>query len=196
MYIIFFDSTTDWTCDVPRLPVIKLHVDLVGLFAKYGRPQVYSPRGSRVSYQKELKNHTSQFIFMNSKKQHTVFGGLPMAFSYHNWLLCQGMRSRMNCLGGFLIFTNDARTLLYARRDGVEVEEWTVDRRVRIRFPVYLFRVWALWWQGGKRCLRTSRCPCRGRLDTLKTPSCPWRWVTGSRSKFGNWTTVPSLYTL
>ena len=28
----------------------------------------------------------------------------------------------------------------------------------------------------------------------LKTPSCPWRSVPGSRSKFGNWTTVPSLY--
>ena len=28
----------------------------------------------------------------------------------------------------------------------------------------------------------------------LKTPSCPWRWVPSSRSKFGNWTTVPSLY--
>ena len=36
-------------------------------------------------------------------------------------------------------------------------------------------RVWAFWWQGGKRRLRTSRCPCRGRLGTLKTPSCPWR---------------------
>ena len=39
-----------------------------------------------------------------------------------------------------------------------------------------------------------SRCPCRGMLGTLKTPSCPWRWVPGSRSKFGNWTSVPSLY--
>ena len=28
----------------------------------------------------------------------------------------------------------------------------------------------------------------------LKTPSCPWRCVPGSRSKFGNCTTVPSLY--
>ena len=27
-----------------------------------------------------------------------------------------------------------------------------------------------------KRRLRTSRCPCRGRLGTLKTPSCPWHW--------------------
>ena len=25
------------------------------------------------------------------------------------------------------------------------------------------------------RRLRTSRCPCRGRLGTLKTTSCPWR---------------------
>ena len=39
----------------------------------------------------------------------------------------------------------------------------------------YPHRVWALLWQGGKRHLRTSQCPCRGRLGTLKTPSCPWR---------------------
>ena len=30
-------------------------------------------------------------------------------------------------------------------------------------------------WQGGKRRLRMFRCTCRGRLGTLKTPSCPWR---------------------
>ena len=35
---------------------------------------------------------------------------------------------------------------------------------------------------------------CRGRLGMLKTPSCPWRWVPGGRSKFGKLTTVPSLY--
>ena len=51
----------------------------------------------------------------------------------------------------------------------------TETRKIRVRFPAYLHRVWALWWQGGKRRLRTSRCPCRGRLGTLKTPSCPWR---------------------
>ena len=81
-----------------------------------------------------------------------------------------------------------------ARRGGEEVAGWTVDRTIRVRFPAYPHRVWALWWQGGKRRLRTSRCPCLGRLGTLKTPSCPWRWVPGSRSKFGNWTNVPSLY--
>ena len=52
---------------------------------------------------------------------------------------------------------------------------WTLDRKIRVRFPAYPHRVWAIWWQGGKRRLRTSRCPCRGRLGTLKTPSCPWR---------------------
>ena len=62
-----------------------------------------------------------------------------------------------------------------ARRGGVEVAGWTLDRKIRVRFPAYPHRVWALWWQGGKRRLRTSRCPCRGRLGTLKTPSCPWR---------------------
>ena len=44
-----------------------------------------------------------------------------------------------------------------------------------VQFPAYPHRVWALWWQGGKRRLRTSRFPIRGRLGTLKTPSCPWR---------------------
>ena len=62
-----------------------------------------------------------------------------------------------------------------ARRGGAEVAGWTLDRKIRVRFPAYPHRVWALWWQGGKRRLRTSRCPCRGRLGTLKTPSCPWR---------------------
>ena len=81
-----------------------------------------------------------------------------------------------------------------ARRGGVEVAGWTVDRMTRVRFPAYPHRVWALWWQGGRRRLRTSRYPCRGGLGTLKTPSCPWCWVLGSRSKFRNWTTVPSLY--
>ena len=62
-----------------------------------------------------------------------------------------------------------------ARRSGAEVTGWTLDRKIRVRFPAYPHRVWALWWQGGKRRLQTSRCPCRGRLGTLKTPSCPWR---------------------
>ena len=62
-----------------------------------------------------------------------------------------------------------------ARRGGAEVAGWTLDWKIRVRFPAYPHRVWALWWQGGKRRLRTSRCPCRGRLGTLKTPSCPWR---------------------
>ena len=31
-------------------------------------------------------------------------------------------------------------------------------------------------------------------LGKLKTPSCPLHWVPSSRSKFGTWTIVPSLY--
>ena len=62
-----------------------------------------------------------------------------------------------------------------ARGGGTEVAGWTLDRKIRVRFPAYPHRVWALWLQGGKRRLRTSRCLCRGRLGTLKTPSCPWR---------------------
>ena len=65
-------------------------------------------------------------------------------------------------------------TYSIARLGGAEVAGWTLDRKIPVRFPAYPHRVWALWWQGGKRRLRTSRCPCRGRLGTLKTPSCPW----------------------
>ena len=65
--------------------------------------------------------------------------------------------------------------MLQARRGGAEVAGWTLDWKIRVRFPAYPHHVWALWWQGGKRRLWTSRCPCRGRLDTLKTPSCPRR---------------------
>ena len=73
--------------------------------------------------------------------------------------------------------------VIQACRSDVEVAGWTVDQKTRVRFPAYPHRVWAFWWQGGKRRLRTSWCPYRDRLDTLKTPSCPWRWMPGSRSK-------------
>ena len=36
-----------------------------------------------------------------------------------------------------------------ARRGGVEVAGWTVDRKTQVRFPAYPHRVWAIWWQGG-----------------------------------------------
>ena len=36
-----------------------------------------------------------------------------------------------------------------ARRGGIEVAGWTVDRKIRVRFPAYPHRVWATWWQGG-----------------------------------------------
>ena len=70
-----------------------------------------------------------------------------------------------------------------ARRGGAEEADWTLDRKIRVRFPAYPHRVWALWWQGGKRRLRTSRCPCRGRLGTLNTPSCPWRGCPAAGQK-------------
>ena len=34
-----------------------------------------------------------------------------------------------------------------ARRVGVEVAGWTLDRTIRVRFPAYPHRVWAIWWQ-------------------------------------------------
>ena len=71
-------------------------------------------------------------------------------------------RFSLNLRWLFPIWYNDA-----ARRGGAEVVGWTLDRKIRVRFPAYPHRVWALWWQGGKRC--------RGRLGTLKTPSCPLR---------------------
>ena len=92
-----------------------------------------------------------------------------------------------------------------ARRGGVEVAGWTLDRKIRVRFPAYPHRVWTLWWQGGKRRLRTSRCPCRGTghlavighqqlsdavelygvfLHTLELRQ--FRWGKGHRSKSQN----------
>ena len=71
-----------------------------------------------------------------------------------------------------------------------------MDREIRVLFPAYPHCVWAFWWQGGKRLLWTSRCLCRGRLSTLKTPCCPWHWVPGSRLEFWNGNNVPSLYSL
>ena len=38
-----------------------------------------------------------------------------------------------------LLFKN-----LTARRDGAEVAGWTLDRKIRVRFPAYPHRVWAL----------------------------------------------------
>ena len=62
-----------------------------------------------------------------------------------------------------------------------------------VRLPPH--RVWALWWQGGKRCLRTSRFPCRGRLGMLKTPSCSWRGCPAAGQNLEtHMTSVPSLY--
>ena len=80
----------------------------------------------------------------------------------------------------------------FACRGGVEVAGWTLDLEVRVWFPAYPHCMWAFWWQGDKERLRTSWCPFR--LGMLKNPSCPWRWVPGSRSKFGNRTSVLSLY--
>ena len=74
-----------------------------------------------------------------------------------------------------LLWYSNVFDTLYRTTGGAEVAGWTLDRKIWVRFPAYPHRVWALWWQGGKRRLRTSRCPCRGRLGTLKTPSCPLR---------------------
>ena len=69
----------------------------------------------------------------------------------------------------------DVLPWLGACRGSAEVAGWTLDRKIPVPFPAYPHCVWALWWQGGNWRLRTSQCPCQGRLGTLKTPSCPWR---------------------
>ena len=79
------------------------------------------------------------------------------------------------CLSDLSYKSSSTVTNTSARSGGTEVAGWTLDRKIRVRFPAYLHRVWALWWQGGKRRLRTSQYPCRGRLGALKTPGCPWR---------------------
>ena len=88
----------------------------------------------------------------------------------------------------------DFRLTFTAHHGGVKIAGWTADREIWVRFSAYPYRVLALWWQESKNCLWTSRCPCQSRLGTFKTPSCPWCWVPDSRSKLGNWTIVPSLY--
>ena len=41
---------------------------------------------------------------------------------------------------------SDSATLhsFHARRGGVEVAGWNLDRKTRVRFPAYPHRVWAL----------------------------------------------------
>ena len=36
-----------------------------------------------------------------------------------------------------------------ARHSGIDVAGWTVDQEIQVRFPAYLHRVWAFWWQEG-----------------------------------------------
>ena len=102
--------------------------------------------------------------------------GRNMANIYRTFSWCHNPAIQLGCTHGRNT-TKFYRTFswCHARRGGAEVAGWTLDRKIRVRFPAYPHRVSALWWQGGKRRLRTSRCPCRGRLGTLKTPSCPWR---------------------
>ena len=76
---------------------------------------------------------------------------------------------------------------------GIEVADWTVDREIRVWFLEYSCPVCSLM----ARRPKTSSDflgPCQGMLGKLKTPSCPWLWVPGSRSKFGNCTSFRSLY--
>ena len=54
------------------------------------------------------------------------------------------------------------------------------------------YRVWAIGWQGGKRRLRTSSCPCWGRLG--KNAFLIMAQVPDSGSRFRSQTTVSSLY--
>ena len=44
----------------------------------------------------------------------------------------------------------------------------------------------------GENSMLQHRYQCLVGLGTPKTPRCPWHWVPGIRSKFGNWTIVPS----
>ena len=144
---------------------------------------------------RQIKETTKLFDYMAIK---TYTGPVWTSDTFVDINIYDDTMLKSLCLFKFLKFRNTIyacfNMLEYARRGGAEVAGWSLDRKIRVRFPAYPHRVWALWWQGGKRCLQTSRCPCRDRLGTLKTPSCPWRWVPGSRSKFGNWTSVPSLY--
>ena len=74
-----------------------------------------------------------------------------------------------------------------ARRGGVEIAGWTLDRKIRFRFPAYPHRVWALWWHGGKDVF--GRPGARvGVGSARKTPSCLWRGcpAAGQNLEFGH----------
>ena len=92
-----------------------------------------------------------------------------------------------------LPFVTSVSIPLRAHRGGVEVDAWPWIRRsgFETRHTIITYRS-----PVGKEVkdVRTSRCLCRGRLGTLKAPSCPWLWVPVNRSKFGSLTTVPSPY--
>ena len=103
---------------------------------------------------------------------------------HFNFLWIINFLSRWNKLHCTNFCTHSIR-ITCARRGGVVVAGLTVDREIRIRFLAYSHCAWVLWWQGGSRVWVARYA---------KDPSCPWRWVTGSRSKVENWTTVPSLY--
>ena len=44
----------------------------------------------------------------------------------------------------FIIFVVLFPITVFARRDGAEEAGWTLDRKIRVRFPAYPHRVWAL----------------------------------------------------
>ena len=129
---------------------------------------------------KQLYNSLFIFLILKLKLQlgHTVHRHNLYSSKWHG-CICSMVRgnSLSHCIHDYANRLIEESSLLYprARCGGAEVAGWNLDRKIRVRFPAYPHRVWALWWQGGKRRLRTSRCPCRGRLGTLKTPSCPWR---------------------
>ena len=121
-----------------------------------------APKVSNQALNSQMGNWTTGLNIKTSFYPHFEEGGHILV----DMLVCRSM-----CM----YVSMPAYPRIVARRGGAEVAGWTLDRKIRVRFPAYPHCVWALWWQGGKRRLRTSRCPCRGRLGTLKTPSCPWR---------------------
>ena len=151
-----------------KLPVLLIR-DNILLYLRSPKDDCYSISGLETSAMQTLLNVL--LFFSIFKKVESIFE-CNVVLNNWNYAIIIFCCRRMN--------NNE---LLRLHLNGVEVAGLTVDRKIGFDSRQTLI-TYGLWWQGDERRLRASSCLCRGGLGTLKTPSCPWRWVTGSRSKF------------
>ena len=107
----------------------------------------------------------------------------PFSFLYsgRDFRVAKHLSSRTRCNISIKITSFHYLTSNTACRGSAKIAGWIAVREIRVRFPAYRHPALVLWWQVGKRRIRTSRCLCQGKPGMLKTLSYPWRWVPGSR---------------